>query len=206
MQQLIPGVFHWNAPNASIATHASSYYVESAKAIIDPRIPAEGLAALPGEPAQILLSSGHHLRDAIEISETLQIPIRASRAARAHLGAADAGHITAWEDGAGEVALGITAIAVGVLASDEGALHIDSGPGALLVADAVTHTDAGLAFFPDPLLGDDPEGIKEGLQAAFRAILSAFTFDALLFAHGEPMAAGGHAALEEFLGRGAART
>ena len=204
MQQLIPGVFHWNVFHEPINTHVSSYYVESARALIDPKLPAEGLDALPGEPSQILLSSGHHLRDAVAIGETLQIPIRASSAARDHLSAADAKRVTAWEEGAGEVAPGITAIAIGVLASDEGALHIDSEPGALLVADAVTHSDTGLAFFPDPLLGDDPEGIKEGLQAALGAVLAAFTFDALLFAHGEPMAAGGRAALEEFVQRGGA--
>lgn len=205
MQQLIPGVFHWSALHEPISRDVSSYYVESAQAIIDPKIPDEGLDALPGAPSQILLSSGHHLRDAVAISERLEIPIRASRAACERLGAHAGATLTAWEDGAGEVAPGITAVAIGVLASDEGALHIDSGPGALVIADAVTHTDAGLAFFPDPLLGDDPQGIKEGLQSALGAVLAAFTFDTLLFAHGEPLASGGRAALEEFVGRGGER-
>ena len=41
-------------------------------------------------------------------------------------------------------------------------------------------------------MGDDPEGVKRGLHESLRRLLDE-DFDALLFAHGEPMANGGHA-------------
>ena len=41
--------------------------------------------------------------------------------------------------------------------------------------------------------------VKEGLRESLRRLLDE-EFDALLFAHGEPMAEGGHAALREFVG------
>ena len=100
---------------------------------------------------------------------------------------------------------GITALHVGVLAADEGALHIAVGPGALLLADAVRHDGSELAFFPDPLLGEDPDAVKQGLRAALAALADAFSFDALLLGHGEPLASGGAAELRAFTERGASR-
>jgi glyoxylase-like metal-dependent hydrolase (beta-lactamase superfamily II) len=90
---------------------------------------------------------------------------------------------------------------IGVLCEDEGALHIDVGAGALVLADAVHHSRNGLAFFADGLLGDDPESIKQGLKAALGAVADSLEFDALLLAHGEPLASGGRAALQEFAER-----
>lgn len=52
---------------------------------------------------------------------------------------------------------------------------------------------------PDSLLGDDPEGVKRSLRASLEALLDQ-EFDALLFAHGDPVPSGGRAALEDFLG------
>ena len=48
-------------------------------------------------------------------------------------------------------------------------------------------------------MGDDPEGVKDGLRASLRRLLDE-DFDALLFAHGDPMPTGGHAALRAFAG------
>ena len=47
-------------------------------------------------------------------------------------------------------------------------------------------------------MGDDPEGVKRGLRESLRRLLDE-DFDALLFAHGEPMSEGGHAALRAFV-------
>jgi hypothetical protein len=98
-----------------------------------------------------------------------------------------------------EVAPGITALEIGVLCPDETALHITDGGGAVAFADGIVRTGSALGFVPDPLLGDDPPAIKRGLKAAFRGLLP-LDFDALLFAHGEPQASGGRAALRAFAG------
>jgi hypothetical protein len=47
-------------------------------------------------------------------------------------------------------------------------------------------------------MGDDPQGVKDGLAESLRRLLER-RFDGLLFAHGEPLAAGGKAALRDFL-------
>jgi hypothetical protein len=200
MQQLIPGIYHWTAVNPSIGARVSSYYVEPAGAMIDPMVPEEGLDALPGEPRCVLLSSGHHLRDSRLIAETYGIPIRASRQAAEHLGA-DGRSIEPWEGDEAHPAPAVTALHVGVLCADEGALHIDVGDGALVLADAAHRGPEGLAFFSDDLLGKDPGSIKQGLKAALGALAESLEFDALLLAHGAPLAAGGRAALREFASR-----
>jgi hypothetical protein len=51
---------------------------------------------------------------------------------------------------------------------------------------------------PDDLLGDDPEGVKAGLRAAYARIAEELEFEALLLAHGGPMATGGRQALAAF--------
>ena len=201
MQQVIPGVFHWTALHEPIGSRVSSYYVPAAGVVIDPKVPDEGLDALPGRPTQVLLSSGHHLRDARVFADAFEIPIRASVQAVERLGAAGDG-VAPWPEGAPEIVPGITALHIGVLAPDEGALHIDTGPGALALADAVVHSGQGLAFVPDTLLGDDPGAVKQGLNAALRGLLDALSFDALLFAHGEPIGSGGAEALQRFVDRG----
>ena len=122
MQQLVPGIFHWTALNPSIGTRVSSYFVESAGAIIDPMVPEDGLDALPGRPERVLLSSGHHLRDSRLIADTYGIPICASRQAAEHLGA-QGGAIDVWAEGEPHPAPGVTALNIGVLCEDEGALH-----------------------------------------------------------------------------------
>ena len=99
-----------------------------------------------------------------------------------------------------EVAPGITALEMGALTPEDTVFRLQAGPGALLFADGLIRgRDGALAFVPDWLMGDDPEGVKRGLRESLRRLLDE-DFDALLFAHGEPMAEGGHAALREFVG------
>jgi hypothetical protein len=200
MQQLAPGIFHWTAVNPSIGSRVSSYYIEPARAVIDPMVPEDGLDSLPGQPERVLLSSGHHFRDSQLIAETYGIPICASRQAADYLGARGRS-IETWGEGEAHPAPTVTALRVGVLCEDEGALHVDVGDGALVLADAVHQSPDGLAFFSDPLLGDDPESVKEGLKAALGALADSLEFDALLLGHGEPLASGGRAALKAFTER-----
>ena len=96
-----------------------------------------------------------------------------------------------------ELAPGVAAHEVGVLTPEETALHIEDR--ALLFADCVVRGRHGeLGFVPDPLLGDDPQAIRAGLRARFRALAEALEFDALLMAHGAPLAPGGRSALLTF--------
>ena len=55
----------------------------------------------------------------------------------------------------------------------------------------------GLTFVPAWLM-DEPEQTKEGLRAAYRALLE-LDFDRLLLAHGEPVVGGAKSALRSFV-------
>ena len=89
---------------------------------------------------------------------------------------------------------------VGAICPDECALYIADAPGTLACADGVVRWREGdpLGFVPDDLLGDDPEGVKAGLRAAYARIADELEFEALLLAHGGPMATGGRQALAAF--------
>ena len=56
----------------------------------------------------------------------------------------------------------------------------------------------GLGFFPDHLLGDDPEAEKQRLRDGFAALAAELDFDHLLFAHGTPIVGDGREQLRRF--------
>lgn len=194
MREIFPGVFHWTTFHEPIHARVSSYYVQPAGVVIDPKVPEEGIEAFPEEPQSVLLTSGHHHRDAQQLADTFGIPIRVSGEAADYLG----GRLSVEVFGHGEqVAPGITAVHIDVLSDDEGAFHIAVAEGALAFADGLIRYGGRLGFVRDELIGDDPERVKAGLKEAFRGLLDR-DFENLLFAHGDPLIGGGKEALREF--------
>jgi hypothetical protein len=194
MQEILPGLYHWSTFHEPIGTVVSSYYYEPAKLAIDPKIPEQGLEALPSSPDQVLLTIGLHDRDATEFAAAFDAPILFPAPALERLG--DSLAAEPFQDGE-EIAPGVRAIAIGQIAPDEFALHIAVAEGALAFADGLINY-GGLGFVPDNLLGEDAEQVKRGLLEAFRGLLD-LEFDHLLFAHGDPLIGGGKAALRAFL-------
>ena len=197
VRELLPGLLHWTTFHEGIGVRVSSYYVEPAGTLVDPRVPEDGLDAFAGRPRpqQIVLTSGLHVRHADRFAEAFGCVVRASPQARDRLGGALDAEL--YTDG-DEVAPGITAIHVGRICPDEYALHIDVAEGAIAFADALHSYGNEIGFFSDELLGDEPAVVKAGLADALRGLLSR-DFDHLLFAHGEPVIGGGKAALRAFL-------
>ena len=100
-----------------------------------------------------------------------------------------------------EVAPGITALEVGSLSPDDGALQIPAVE-ALAFADGLVHWGGGqVGFVPDQYMGDDPEAVKKGLRESLDRLLD-LDYDNLLFGHGEPIVGGGRQALHTFLHQG----
>jgi hypothetical protein len=194
MREILPGVFHWTTLHEPIGLRVSSYYVAAAGIVIDPKVPEEGLKALPAKPQQVVLTSGHHDRDAQRFADAFGIPIRASRESARYLGETLEVQPFGAHD---EVAPGVTAIHIGKLSDDEGALHLAAGEGAIAFADGLNRYGEALSFFPDELLGPHPDRVKDGLKQAFLGLLTR-DFDHLLFAHGAPLIGGGKAALRDF--------
>jgi glyoxylase-like metal-dependent hydrolase (beta-lactamase superfamily II) len=200
MDEVLPGVLHWTTFHEGIGQPVHSHFYVEGGALFDPRVPAEGIedVARHGRPEAILLSNRHHLRHAACFAERFECPIKAQRTGLHEF--ADGGPDVLPFDFGDAVAPGVTALEVGALTPEDTAFHVAAGPGVLLFADALIRDGGGeLAFVPDGLMGDDPEGVRAGLTLALRRLLDRDDFDALLFAHGEPVAQGGRARLEAFV-------
>jgi hypothetical protein len=198
MDEVLPGVLHWTTFHEGIGQPVHSHFYVDGAALFDPRVPEEGIdeIARHGRPEAILLSNRHHLRHAETFATAFDCPIKAHRTGLHEFEDGPDVHPFDFGD---RVAPGVTALEVGALTPEDTAFHIGTGAGALLFADAVIRTRHGeLAYVPDALMGDDPEGVRRGLTRALRELLQQ-DFDALLFAHGEPVSEGGKARLEAFV-------
>jgi hypothetical protein len=196
MKEIVPGILHWTAFHEGIGFDVSSYFVERGATLIDPMLPPGGVEAFRGrEPEVILLTNRHHYRHSDRIAAEFGCPVRCHQAG---LHEFEGGPPVEGFSFGDDVANGILALEVGALTPEETAFHVDAGPRALSFGDAVINEPGeGLGFVPDKYIGDDPEGVKEGLRESFRRLL-AHDFDALLIAHGAPVAKGGKAALLQF--------
>ena len=188
MNEVVPGIRHFTARHDHIGLDVSSYWLPEERVIIDPMVPAEGLDAFAASPPEhLLLSNRHHDRHAWDYVDALRRdgplhprgPVRARGPGR--------GRAVRLGD---ELPGGIVAHEVGAICPDETALHIPAH-GALACADGVVRWQGvdGLGFVPDKLM-DEPHGTKAALRTAFARLADELEFDALLLAHGGPVASG----------------
>ena len=179
----------------------SSYYVEPAGVVIDPMVPEEGFSVFDGHetPRQALLTTRHHYRGCDEFRDRFGLTV-VCHSDGLHEFEGTGREVEGWQDG-DEVAPGVLAVGTDAISPDDTTLHIAHGGGALAFADGLVRPPGGpLGFVPDSLIGDDPEGVKEALFAAYRGLLERdLEFDTLLFAHGEPLVGGGRKALKDFV-------
>jgi hypothetical protein len=181
MEEIAPGIWHWTAFHPRIKDRVSSGLAWFADRGVD----------------RILLTNRHHHRHSERFSAALDgCPVFCHEAGLHEFAGGPEVEGFAFGD---EVANGIVALEVGAICPEETALHIRQGEGAIALADAVGNwPDHGLGFVPDGYLGDDPEGVKRGLTAALGNLLQ-HDFEALLLAHGNPIASGGKATLARFV-------
>jgi hypothetical protein len=193
MDEILPGVHHWSARHPDIGIPVHSYYLARARTALDPLLPeGAGPDSLPGPVDQVVLSIGLHTRSAPDFGVPIRIPREGMHRFEGR-GIA----VEPFDDGE-ELAPGLRARRIGGIAPDDYALHVDAGPGAMAFADALIN-ESGVAFVPDELMGDDAAGVKAATLDALDDLLGEEEFDALLFAHGRPIASGGRAALEAFV-------
>ena len=199
MDEIAPGIFHWTARHPDIGTHVSSYYVQPAGIVTDPLEPEDGWGFFDGldlPPQQVVLSIGLHWRHSDRFAERYGSTIRVVRQGMERWGPDSDRRAEPFEFG-DEVAPGVIARDVGGIAPDDTALHITHGGGALLLADAVMGYGGELAFVPDNLMAD-PAKDKAATLDGLRGLLE-LDFDALLLAHGDPVAKDGHSRLADFV-------
>src|SRR6476469_5326280 len=189
MNVIAPGLWHWTAQPPQISWEVSSYYLLSERVLIDPMLPAEGLEWFEqnGAPEHVLLSNRHHDRDSWRLRDAFGCEVHCVRNGVYELDGR--GPVEPFDFG-DELPGGVVVHEVDSICPDETALHIPAHR-ALACADGVVSGsgEGELAFVPDFLM-DDPDQTKRGLRDAYRGLLE-LDFDALLLAHGLPIAAGG---------------
>ena len=193
IHEILPGVLHWSAPHPSAGLESASHYLVDEGILIDPIAPPEGLERFDGrEIAEILLTNRHHTRSAFELKDRLGVPIRAPRTGMHEL---PSDRVEPYDFGE-ELRGGIRPHAISETWPDETALEIPAHR-AVAIADGVHNYD-GLGFFPDYLLGDDPEAEKQRLRDGFARLAAEVDFDHLLLAHGTPILGDGRERLRRF--------
>ena len=200
MREIAPGLFHWTAFHEGIRSEVSSYYLRDEGVLIDPLLPdQDALKWLTdnGPPYAVVLTNRHHYRDSGRLIDLFGVSVHASTPGMHEF--TEGQQVQPFEFG-DELPGGVIAHEVGAICPDETALEIPSAR-AVACADGVVRwgaPDAPLAFVPDFLLGDDPEGVKAGLRAAYRGLLD-LDFDHLLLAHGLPVVGEGKERLRGFV-------
>jgi hypothetical protein len=206
-RDILPGLGHWTAAHPKIGVEVSSYWLAEARVLLDPLLPAGGLAWLreAGPPEHVILTNRHHWRHCSEIVAAFGCPVWCNELGLHELDG-EPGRERVRGFRAGDVLPGrIESHAVGVLCPDETALRFElpEGRRCLAVADGVVRIgeqargDGPLAFVPDALLADEParvEAVKRGLREAYRRLCDL----TLLLAHGLPLVGDGRQQLLAF--------
>jgi hypothetical protein len=200
IREILPGIHHWTEIHPAIHIAVSSYLVEAARTVLDPLVPAEGLAWFAGtrRPERVLLTNRLHTRHTRQFVEAFGAEVFTNREGLHHFGPeGEIGDVSPRGFVAGETLPGgFVSYEVGALCPDETAFLVP-GARALAIADGVVRDGEGpLVFVPDVLMGDDPEAVKRGLKAAYRKLLAGdVDFEHLLLAHGAPWIGGARQAL-----------
>jgi hypothetical protein len=197
IHEVAPGVLHWTARHPTAGIESASHLLTREGVLIDPIAPAEGLEWFDDRGVErILLTNRHHTRSAFDIQDRLGVPILAPAPGMHDL---PADRVQPYEHGS-EVIAGIHAHGISETWPDETALAVPAHA-AVVIADGV-HDYDGLGFFPDNLLGDDPEAEKQRLRDGFLRLIEAVEFEHLLFAHGTPIIGDGRERLRAFVQSG----
>jgi hypothetical protein len=198
IEEILPGLFHWSAFHEGIERVVHSAFLLASRTLIDPMEPEQGLDALGalGAPRRIVLTNRHHYRHSERFVERFDCPVLVQAAGLADL----AGHPEVRGFSFDEqLTDDVRALELASICAEETTLLLNAGDCVLCFGDGVTREpDGSLAFMPDRLLGDDPDGVRAGLTRNLRRMFEE-DFDALLFAHAEPVLSGGRRLLEEFL-------
>jgi hypothetical protein len=200
MDEVLNGIFHWQARHPRTGGQAHSHLLVEARTVLDPMAPPEALELLRSHPPErVVLTNRHHYREAARVVEEFGCPVLCP-APGLHEFEGDERRVESYSYG-DRIAPNLIAHEVGAICPDDAAVELRVGPGALAFADGLMHHDGRLHFVSDGLLADDPsevEAVKSGLRASLERLCE-LEFETMLFAHGDPIPSGGRARLGEFL-------
>ena len=198
MQEILPGIFHWTRAHPKIKIEVSSYYLRPERVLIDPLIPSEGMewfADCP--PENIYMSIRHHYRHCGEFEKEYGCTVWCVEQGLHEF--TDGETVRPFQFG-DTMPGDVTAVEIGSICPDEGALHVGREGGCVVLADGcIRMQDGPLQFVPDAMLGNDPAAVKAGLIAAYSRLLNDYAFTHVLLSHGGPIIGDGRAQLESFV-------
>ena len=193
LDEVIPGILHWRATHPNLGVDVSSYLLADTGTALDPMLPdGEGPGWLGRDVERVVLTVRHHRRSVADFG----VPVLV-HGSGLHEFAGDEDLDVRGYDAGDELAPGVRALAFGRICPDDAVLHIHAGPGVLAFGDGIINYGE-IGHPPDRYIGDDPEAIKADIVEGLVPLLDE-DFDALLFAHGEPIASGGKRILRDFV-------
>lgn len=198
IEEILPGLVQWSAFHEGIGRTVFSHFQLGSGTLIDPMEPTEGLEAVAelATPQQIVLTNRHHYRHSDRYVERFGCPVFCHEAGIYHF--ADERPVRAFTFDE-QLARDVRALELGSICPEETTLLLDAEECVLCFGDGVTRdADGRLAFMPDELLGEHPGRVRAGLGRNLRRMFDE-DFNALLFAHAEPVLDGGREMLSDFL-------
>jgi hypothetical protein len=198
IEEVLPGLAQWTTFHEGIGRPVYSHFQLGSGTLIDPMEPEDGLDAVAelATPQQIVLTNRHHFRDSERYVERFGCPVFCHEAGIYHFGGKRPVRGFMFDE---QLASDVRALELGSICPEETTLLLDAEECVLRFGDGVTRNDDGaLAFMPDELLGDNPAQVRAGLSRNLRRMFDE-DFNALAFAHAEPVLDGGRAMLGDFL-------
>jgi hypothetical protein len=200
IDEILPGLVQWSCFHDGIGRWVYSALDLRSGALIDPMEPTEGLQRVASfaTPQRIVLTNRHHYRHSARYSERFGCPVLCHEAGTVHFAQERRVQGFRFDE---QLADGVRALELASICAEETTLLLDVADGVLCFGDGVTRArDGSLAFMPDDRLGDDPDAVRAALSRNLQRMFEE-DFDALLFAHAEPVLGGGRALLGDFLSK-----
>ena len=190
LEPVVPGIFLWRYYDAAIKTElfSTGLETESGTFLIDPiGLASEAMTDLT-RVAGIIVTNDNHPRAAAQFAQRFHVPIWAAATVAAGL----TGATPIRPDSA--VAPGLIAISVEGAAAGDIAIYRETEKGTMVMGDALINFEPyGFTFLPSKYCSN-----FKLMRASLRKLLD-YSFERMLFSHGEPIVSNARERLEALL-------
>jgi len=190
LELVLPGIFLWRYHDPGIKTDlfATGLQTDSGTFLIDPVSLAPDAMTALDRVAGIIVTNDNHLRAAAHFAGKFRVPIYAEATTASALPGATR------IDFGSPIAPGLTPIPVNGAAAGEIAIHWNADRGTMVIGDALINFEPyGFTLLPSKYCSN-----FKLMRASLRKLLD-YSFDRMLFSHGEPILSHARDRLEALL-------